>query len=76
MQREESRWAVEVGCERFFGLSGYVSQPRRSTLGVWNYERLAMLATILQSLFIDPSWVALKSTCADLKQESGKKKTL
>jgi hypothetical protein len=58
MQREASRRAVEVGCERFFGLSGYVSQPRRSTLGVRNYERLAMLATILQSLFIDPSWVA------------------
>jgi hypothetical protein len=58
MQREASHWVVEVGCERFFGLSGYVSQPRRSTLGVRNYERLAMLATILQSLFIDPSWVA------------------
>ena len=49
---------MEVGCERFFGLSGYVSQPRRSMLGVRNYERLAMLATMLQSLFIDPNWVA------------------
>jgi hypothetical protein len=52
IKREASRRAVEVGCERFFGLSGYVSQPRRSMLGVRNYERLAMLATMLQSLFI------------------------
>jgi len=27
-QREASRRVVEVGCERFFGLSGYVSSPR------------------------------------------------
>ena len=50
IKREASRRAVEVGYERFFGLSGYVSQPRRSMLGVRNYERLAMLATMLQSL--------------------------
>ena len=42
VQREASRRAVEVGCERFFGLSGYISQPRRSRLNVRNYERLAM----------------------------------
>ncbi len=28
MQREPSRRVVEVGCERFFGLSGYISSPR------------------------------------------------
>ncbi len=26
-QRESSRHVVEVGCERFFGLSGYISSP-------------------------------------------------
>jgi len=58
IQREASRRAVEVDCERFFGLSGYISQPRRSRLNVRNYERLAMLAYIMQSVFIDPKWVA------------------
>ena len=28
-QKESSRRVVEVGCERFFGLSGYISSPRR-----------------------------------------------
>ena len=58
IQREASRRAVEVDCERFFGLSGYISQPRRSRLNVRNYERLAMLAYIMQNVFIDPKWVA------------------
>ena len=26
-QKESSRRVVEVGCERFFGLSGYISSP-------------------------------------------------
>ena len=49
---------VEVGCERFFGLAGYVSSPRRTRLGVRTYERLAMLASIVQNVFIDNEWVA------------------
>ena len=53
IQSEASRCAVEVGSERFFGLSGYVN-----AYGVRNYESLAMLATIMQNLFIDPAWVA------------------
>jgi hypothetical protein len=58
-QREASRRVVEeVGCERFFGLSGYISQPRRSQLGVRNYERISMLASILASVYIDPKEVA------------------
>ncbi len=32
-QRQAARRVVEVGCERFFGLSGYISSPRRSRLG-------------------------------------------
>ena len=53
-----SRRVVEVGCERFFGLSGYVSQPRCNTLGVRNYECIAMLAHMLSNIHIDPEWVA------------------
>ena len=34
VQREAPRRVVEVGCERFFGVSGYNSQPRWSRLGV------------------------------------------
>lgn len=58
VQREASRRVVEVGCERFFGLSGYISNPRRNTLGVRNYERIAMLAHMLNHIYIDPKWVA------------------
>ena len=57
-QREASCRVVEVGCERFFGLSGYISSPRRTRLCVRTYERLAMLASIIQSVYIDPEWVA------------------
>ena len=44
--------------ERFFGLSGYISSPRRSRLGVHTYERVAMLASIIQNVYIDNDWVA------------------
>ena len=57
-QCEAAGKVVEVGCERFFGLAGYVSSPRRTRLGVRTYERLAMLASIVQSVFIDNEWVA------------------
>ena len=36
-QREAARRIVEVGCEWFFGLSGYVSGPRQTNLGVRTY---------------------------------------
>jgi hypothetical protein len=58
MQHEAPRRVVEVGCERFFNLSGYVSQPRRSRLGVRNYERIALLSHLLNFVYIDPEWVA------------------
>jgi hypothetical protein len=38
VQKEASRCVTEVGCERFFALSRYVSAPRRTRLGVRNYE--------------------------------------
>ena len=55
---ESSRRVVEVGCERFFNLSGYVSSAKRTSLGVRNYERLAMLGSIAHHVYIDPEWVA------------------
>jgi hypothetical protein len=61
IEKEEAKVAqrvVEVGCEQFFGLSGYISSPRRSRLGVRTYKHVAMLASIIQSVYIDNDWVA------------------
>ncbi|EJK77243.1 hypothetical protein THAOC_00936, partial [Thalassiosira oceanica] len=49
---------VEVGCERFFNLAGYISSPRRTNLGVRTYERLAMLSCLLRKVYVDEEWVA------------------
>jgi hypothetical protein len=57
-QHEAAQRVVEVGCEQFFGLSGYISSPRHSRLGVQTYKRVAMLASIIQSIYIDNHWVA------------------
>jgi hypothetical protein len=58
VQREAAQCVVEVGCEWFFGLSGYVSGLRRTKLCVRTYERLAMLTSIVQNVSIDDNWVA------------------
>ncbi len=58
VQRQAARGVVEVECEQFFGLSGYISSPRRSRLGVRTYEHVAMLASIIQSVYIDNKCVA------------------
>ncbi len=58
VQHQAARQVVEVGCERFFGLSGYISSPRRSRLGVRTYERVSMLALIIQSVHTDNKCVA------------------
>jgi hypothetical protein len=42
VQKKASTWVVKFGCERFFALSGYVSAPRRTRLGVRCYEHLAI----------------------------------
>jgi hAT family C-terminal dimerisation region len=47
----------EVGCERFFSIAGYVSNPRRTSLKVRHYECLAMLKRNLQQVYIDENWV-------------------
>ena len=54
---------MEVGCERFFGLSANVSLPRRTRLGVRNYERLTpytLLSSSIQNVHVDVKWVANK----------------
>lgn len=57
-QRMASRRVVEVGCERFFSLSGYVSAARRTRLGVRTYERLSMLTSNINSVYVDPEMAA------------------
>ena len=57
-RKEAARKVVEGGCKQFFSLSGYVSAPRRTRLGVRTYERLALLASILNNVYIDDEWVA------------------
>ena len=47
----------EVGCERFFSYAGYVSDPRRTSLDVRNYEDITMLKQNMQSIFINEPWV-------------------
>lgn len=47
----------EVGCEKFFSIAGYVSNPRRTRLNVDNYERIAMLKRNMQQIYIDEEWV-------------------
>eukprot|EP00956_Cyclotella_meneghiniana_P027977 scaffold64174_cov50-Cyclotella_meneghiniana.AAC.1 len=34
------------------------AEPRRSRLGVSNYERISMLSNIVQNMYTDPEWVA------------------
>ena len=58
MQRNASWQVVEVGCKHFFGLSGYISSPRQTRLGMRNYKQLVMLVSILQNVYIDPEIVA------------------
>ena len=72
VQREASRGVVEVGCERFFGQSGYISNPRRTRLGVRNYERIPMLSDLLRVIYIDPELVA-KEYLARCKRGAWKK---
>ena len=57
-QCEEPTKVVEVGCERFFNISGCVSSEKRTRLGVRTYERLAMLAVMIKKIYIDYEWVA------------------
>jgi hAT family C-terminal dimerisation region len=43
----------EVGCERFFSIAGYVSNPRRARLKVKHYETIATLKRNMQQIYID-----------------------
>ena len=57
-QKKASVQVVEVGCERFFNLSGYVSSPKRTSLGVRTYERLAMLSSLIQNVYVNEERIA------------------
>ena len=57
-QGEISNQVVEVGCERFFNISGYVSSEKRTNLKIRTYERLAILAAMIKKVYIDYEWVA------------------
>ena len=72
-QRMASRRVVEVGCERFFSISGYLSDSRRTQLGVRTYEQLAMLAPNINSVYVDPE-MAAKEYLSRCKSGMWKKK--
>ncbi len=38
-------------------LSRYISLPKHTQLIVRNYERIAMLSSIVRSVYVDPDWV-------------------
>ena len=75
-QRMASRRVVEVGCERFFSLSGYISCPRRTRLGVRTYERLAMLASNLNCVYVDPEMAATQNTFVVVRRDYGRRSLL
>lgn len=56
-QQEATNSVTKVRCEHVFGVSGYVSSPRRSRLQIRTYERIAMLIVILSKVYIDDAWV-------------------
>jgi hAT family C-terminal dimerisation region len=47
----------EVGCERFFSIAGYVSNPRRTRLKVRHYEAIAMLKQNMHNVYVNEEWV-------------------
>ena len=53
VQSETAMQHVEVGCEYFSSLTGYISAPCRTRLCVRTYGRISMLANILPKVYID-----------------------
>jgi hypothetical protein len=47
----------EVGCERFFSIAGYVSNPQQTSLKVKHYESLAALKMNMRHIYINEDWV-------------------
>ncbi|KAL7524795.1 hypothetical protein ACHAWF_001091 [Thalassiosira exigua] len=44
---------VKVGCACFFSLSGCISAPRPTRLGVRTYEHMALLASNLPKIYVE-----------------------
>jgi hypothetical protein len=57
VQREASRQVVEVGCEHLLVFLG-TFLPHGAQLGIRNYEWIAVLASIMRVVYIDPEWEA------------------
>ena len=51
--KEVSGGNVEVDCERFFSIAGFVSHPTRATSLLSTHQRLAMLAVLLNIVYVD-----------------------
>ena len=49
---------IEVGCEQFFSLSGYILAHRQTRLGVRKYKHILLLAVIFTKVYIHKEWVA------------------
>jgi hypothetical protein len=46
-----------LGCERFFSIASYVSNPRQTQLKVKHYEAMEMLKRNMQQIYINEDWV-------------------
>ena len=65
----------EVGCEHFFSTAGYVSNPRRTSLKVKNYEWIAMLKRNLSQIYVDEDWVVERYMSQEKSKEWDQKET-
>ena len=71
-KKNAAQKVVEVGYNRFFTLSRYVSAPCYTRLVVRVYKRLALLASMLQHVYIDDGW-ATREYFMWCKEEAYKK---
>jgi hypothetical protein len=61
----------KVGCERFFSVAGYVSNPQRTSLKVKHYKALAMLKLNMRNIYIDEDWVVQQYLNMERNKEQG-----
>jgi hypothetical protein len=55
----------EVGCERFFSIASYVSNPRRTKRKVQHYKAMAMLKRNMQQIYIEEDLVVGQYTALE-----------
>jgi hypothetical protein len=61
VQKEAAMKSVEIGCEQFFNLSGYVSALKCMQLGLRTYEHLAMMALILPDVYLEKNGLQMNT---------------